>query len=222
MNNYSILYLIEDINHNIRRLLEKYFEYTYIANNKNKSIEIYKKHKPDLVILGFISTSDSFEVAKMIREYDDKTILLMINDNFEKSILLDAIKLNFLDYLPTLEHITKIEDSIKKAVQKISKQTESINEKIVITTNCYWNKRTRLLFYKNRIIDLTNNEVLLFELFLEKRNELITPADISSYIWENPSKINDANIRNLVKRLRQKIPVDIIKSIYGNGYILNF
>jgi DNA-binding response OmpR family regulator len=71
------------------------------------------------------------------------------------------------------------------------------------------------------MIDLTRNERILFELLLNNKNEIINPNEISKYVWDNETEINDASIRNLVKRLRKKLPVDIIQSIYGSGYTLS-
>ena len=224
---YSILYAEDDleVRKNYLLFLENYFDEVYEASNGKEALKIYKDKKPN-VILTDISMPElsGLDLVKIIRKTDIKTPIIILSAHSEKEYLFEAIKLNLLDYL--IKPIKRVEfkNIIESTIRKISSNNENDkNEKVDISRSAYWDKSTRLFFYKNKIVDLTKNERILFELLLNKKNEVVTPNDIALYVWNDENiSVNDASIRNLVKRLRKKLPLDIIHSIYGSGYILNF
>lgn len=224
---YSILYAEDDIKirKNYVMFLENYFDIIYEADDGQEALKIYKDRKPDVILVDItMPVINGLDLVKSIREIDLETPIIILSAHSHKEYLFEAIKLNLIDYL--IKPINRIEfkDIIESTIKKISEFSISDEEhKIMILKNCYWNKTTRLFFHKDKIVDLTKNERILFELLLENKNKIVKPLDITSYVWNNEnSNINDASIRNLVKRLRKKLPVDIIQSIYGSGYILNF
>lgn len=224
---YSILYAEDDIKirKNYVMFLENYFDIIYEANNGQEALKIYKDRKPDVILVDItMPIVNGLDLVKSIREIDPNTPIIILSAHSHKEYLFEAIKLNLIDYLIKPINRTEFKDIIESSIEKISELSTSDEEhKIMILKNCYWNKATRLFFHKNKIVDLTKNERILFELLLINKNKIVKPLDITSYVWNNEnSNINDASIRNLVKRLRKKLPVDIVQSIYGSGYILNF
>ncbi len=225
---YSVLYAEDDkdVRKNYVLYLENYFEKIYEASNGKEALSIYKDRKPDVLLLDItMEKLNGLELIKVIRKEDKKTPIIILSAHSHKEFLLEAVKLNLVDYLikPVNRNEFKsvIENTIKKlAYEKINEE----DEKIIISKSCYWDKRTRMFFNKSKIVDLTKNERILFELLLNKKNQIVKPSDISSYVWDEAlsNNVNDASIRNLVKRLRRKLPVDIIQSIYGSGYLLSF
>lgn len=226
-NNYSILYAEDDIKirKNYVMFLENYFDNIYEANDGQEALKIYKDKKPDVILVDItMPVVNGLDLVKTIRKTDTDTPVLILSAHSHKEYLFDAIKLNLVDYL--IKPINRIEfkDVIESTIDKISKVSFSHEEqKVMILKTCYWNKKTRLFFHRDKIVDLTKNERILFELLLSKKNQIVKPFEIASYVWDNQNdNVNDASIRNLVKRLRKKLPFDIVQSIYGSGYILNF
>ena len=66
---------------------------------------------------------------------------------------------------------------------------------------------------------MSKNESRLLEYFIKRKNQTITFDDIYDYIWEFEVPSKEA-IKSIVKELRKKIGKDLIKNIYGTGYIL--
>ena len=226
-NNYSILYAEDDIKirKNYVMFLENYFDNIYEADDGQEALKIYKDKKPDVILVDItMPVVNGLDLVKSIRKTDTDTPVLILSAHSHKEYLFDAIKLNLVDYL--IKPINRIEfkDVIESTIDKISKVSFSHeDQKVMILKTCYWNRETRLLFHKDKIVDLTKNERILFELLLSKKNQIVKPFEIASYVWDNQNdNVNDASIRNLVKRLRKKLPFDIVQSIYGSGYILNF
>lgn len=224
-NSYSVLYAEDD--ENVRKnyvlYLEKYFDKIYEASDGLEALNLYKDKKPNILLLDITMPQlNGLEVIKKIREVDQTTPIIVLSAHSHKEYLFEAIKLNLVDYLIKPINRNEFKEVIENSFERLKNNTVEHEDKVIINNKCYWDARSRILFFKERIVDLTKNERILFELLLNKKNQIVKPVEISSYVWNTENDINDASIRNLVKRLRKKLPVDIIDSIYGSGYILNY
>ncbi|NVJ53624.1 MAG: response regulator transcription factor [Campylobacteraceae bacterium] len=224
-NSYSVLYAEDD--ENVRKnyvlYLEKYFDKIYEASDGLEALNLYKDKKPNILLLDITMPHlNGLEVIKKIREVDQTTPIIVLSAHSHKEYLFEAIKLNLVDYLIKPINRNEFKEVIENSFERLKNDTVNDEDKVVINNKCYWDARSRILFFKEKIVDLTKNERILFELLLNKKNQIVKPEEISSYVWNTENNVNDASIRNLVKRLRKKLPVDIIDSIYGSGYILNY
>ncbi|AXH12764.1 response regulator transcription factor [Halarcobacter bivalviorum] len=224
-NSYSVLYAEDD--ENVRKnyvlYLEKYFDKIYEASDGLEALNLYKDKKPNILLLDITMPQlNGLEVIRKIREVDQTTPIIVLSAHSHKEYLFEAIKLNLVDYLIKPINRNEFKEVIESSFDRLKNNTVEHEDKVVINNKCYWDARSRILFFKDKIVDLTKNERILFELLLNKKNQIVKPVEISSYVWNTENNINDASIRNLVKRLRKKLPVDIIDSIYGSGYILNY
>ncbi|TLP40689.1 response regulator transcription factor [Arcobacter arenosus] len=221
--NYSILYAEDnkDVRENYVLYLENYFDYIYEANDGLEAFDIYRDKKPNVLLLDInMPNMNGLELAKKIRENDSNIPIVILSAHSDKEFLFEAIKLNLVEYLTKPVDRNKFKSVLENSIKKV-KENAPNNQFIHFAKTTYWDCSKRLFFHKNKMIDLTRNERILFELLLNNKNEIINPNEISKYVWDNETEINDASIRNLVKRLRKKLPVDIIQSIYGSGYILS-
>ncbi|RXJ88832.1 DNA-binding response regulator [Arcobacter sp. CECT 8983] len=224
-NSYSVLYAEDD--ENVRKnyvlYLEQYFDKIYEASDGLEALNLYKDKKPNILLLDITMPHlNGLEVIKKIREVDQTTPIIVLSAHSHKEYLFEAIKLNLVDYLIKPINRNEFKEVIENSFERLKNDTVNDEDKVVINNKCYWDARSRILFFKDKIVDLTKNERILFELLLNKKNQIVKPEEISSYVWNTENNVNDASIRNLVKRLRKKLPVDIIDSIYGSGYILNY
>ncbi len=225
--NYSILYAEDNIvvRKNYLVFLKNYFEKIYEAGDGKEALKIYKDKKPDILLIDITMPElNGLELIRKIREVDTKTPIIILSAHSHKEFLFKAIKLNLIDYLIKPVNRNEFKRVIELAIKKVSNEKYLQEEdKIFINKSSYWNRKTRLFFHKKKIVDLTKNERILFELLLENKNMVVKPSQITSYIWDiQKNNVNDASIRNLVKRLRKKLLIDVIQSIYGSGYIMSF
>ena len=58
----------------------------------------------------------------------------------------------------------------------------------------------------------------MLEFFIAREEHICNGYDIMDYFYDNGIEINEKNIRNLVFKLRKKIPEQCIVSVYGMGY----
>jgi DNA-binding response OmpR family regulator len=224
-DNYSILYAEDDesVRRNYVLYLENYFSKIFEAKDGLEALKIYREKKPDILLFDITMPKlNGLELIKKIREDDEETPIIILSAHSHKEYLFEAIKLNLVDYLVKPINRNEFKLIIEKSIERLKYKDRFEDSKVLINDDCYWDSRSRILFYKDKIVDITKNERILFELLLNKKNQIVKPTEISSFVWNEEKDMNDASIRNLVKRLRKKLPVDIIDSIYGSGYILTF
>ena len=73
-----------------------------------------------------------------------------------------------------------------------------------------------ILMQHSQEVILTKHELLQLQCLLE--NKICTNKIIMEYFYNQNIDISEKNIRNLIFKLRQKIPKERIVSIYGLGY----
>lgn len=73
---------------------------------------------------------------------------------------------------------------------------------------------------KNNIVSLARHELLLMQLLVKKSEQICTNDDIMQEFYAYDINIYEKSIRNLIFKLRKKLPDNLINSIYGMGYKL--
>ena len=123
----------------------------------------------------------------------------------------------YLELPATLKEInTLVENTVAK--KKFTK-----NSSIEIKSY-FLNKNEKKLFKSNNFIILTEKEVQLLELFLNKKDQPVSKEDILSSVWNYSSEVDTHTVETHIYRLRKKINDEFMdeKFILNNneGYYL--
>lgn len=218
---YTLLYADDEKNvrENYLLFMENYFKKIYTAKDGQEAYDMYEDHKPDVVILDIeMPKLSGLEVAKKIREVDADTKIIILTAYSDKERLLEAIKLNLVDYLVKPIDRGSLKKVLNESFASIEKKEDhsfkSLSDDIKLDT------KGMLLYQNDTIVDLTNYEQKLLALFYERRNQIVSKTDIYDEVWDSFDKeFSDSSIRNLVKNLRKKLPEDCLDNVYGSGYI---
>ena len=119
-NKLSILYVEDedDVREGYSRALERVSKHLYTAKNGVDGLELYKKHKPDIIITDIrMPRMDGIEMATEIKEIDDSANIIFTSAHSESAYLLEAIALHAEGYL--LKPVRK--KLLLETIQKISK-----------------------------------------------------------------------------------------------------
>ncbi|MEJ5167858.1 MAG: helix-turn-helix domain-containing protein, partial [Arcobacteraceae bacterium] len=104
-------------------------------------------------------------------------------------------------------------DVLENIVSKKYQDTLKLGDEL------FWDFSMDKLIYNHQEIELTVNEQKLFKLLINPVGRVCSNDDIYWTIYElNDKEININKIKSLVKRLRKKLPYDLIQSIYSQGY----
>jgi DNA-binding response OmpR family regulator len=198
--NETIKEMLEMNNHKINSFYDGEVAYENIFNNY------------DLYILDInIPSLNGLEILKSIKNISTKTKVIMISANINIETIKEAYSLGCDDYL---KKPFDVEELILKVEKLDKKDTE-----IFLDENIYFSPITSELYIDSQKVELTKREKDLLVLLLENRGKTISYENIENFVYQGESKSSDA-IRSLLKRLRKKLPKDLIQNSIEEGYFI--
>ena len=215
----SIL-LVEDNSLIIKGLtysLEKNNYQVLVAKTIQETKNVLSTTTPDLIILD-ISLPDGngltfFENA--IKPLSIPTIFLTANDN--EDVIVKSLNLGAEDYLTKPFSTKELLARINKILLRTTKQSLIKIQDICFDTDKMVVKRN------NEIIDLTPLELQLLYLLFTNLNKVVTRNTILDKVWEiTGNYVDDHTITVYFKRIREKLTTDIITTIKGLGYRIDY
>ena len=199
--------------------LELFFENVYTAEDGKEAYEIYEKEKPDIIISDInMPHLDGLSMIEKIRKKDLQTKIIITTAHSEKEKLLQAIELHLVKYL-----VKPVQsDKLKELLLSLVDELRGKRDLVILKEDFYWDKLKKRLFQNKEEIKLKPKEQKVLELLCSRTNQSISAIDIYNYLYEEqPERDFSSNaITSLMKRIRQKLPKETIKSSYGVGYIL--
>jgi DNA-binding response OmpR family regulator len=92
----------------------------------------------------------------------------------------------------------------------------------MLENNFEWDIQDKILYKDNITVKLTKKELQLVDILCKNINRVVNTDDIINSIWDDIKDIESAvaNLKNLISRLRVKIPDLNIENMYGFGYKL--
>ena len=215
----SIL-LVEDNSLIIKGLtysLEKNNYQVLVAKTIQETKNVLSTTTPDLIILD-ISLPDGngltfFENA--IKPLSIPTIFLTADDN--EDVIVKSLNLGAEDYLTKPFSTKELLARINKILLRTTKQSLIKIQDICFDTDKMVVKRN------NEIIDLTPLELQLLYLSFTNLNKVVTRNTILDKVWEiTGNYVDDHTITVYFKRIREKLTTDIITTIKGLGYRIDY
>lgn len=224
MNNLTLLYAEDDalVRENLHYILKDYFKTINLAENGKDALNIYRKKKPDVVMLDIsMPQIDGLEVAKLIRREDEETPIIMLTGYSDRDKLLDAVNLKLEAYLLKPVDYDKLDGILKRTIEKISESHITPLRKELI-----WDAQTQILHYKNDVIKLTKKEKKVLDILVQNINHYLTNDTLIYHIWndELPNDSHDNKLIQLIYRLNKKIDentsyrMKLIENSYTLGY----
>ncbi|WP_368028794.1 response regulator transcription factor [Arcobacter sp. s6] len=154
---------------------------------------------------------DGIKILKKIREYYPSLPVIIISASVELDVIKQAYDLGCNDFLKKPFFIDELEIKIEKLC-KIQ------NDKIYFDENYYFDFKSAVIKIDEKELRLTKKEKLLMNLFLTKKNQVISYESIESYVWEG-NFASLESIRSLIRRLRKILVKDYIQTVVATGYI---
>jgi two-component system, OmpR family, response regulator len=154
---------------------------------------------------------DGINILKKIREYYKIVPVIIISGSVELDVIKQSYDFGCNDYLKKPFFIDELEIKIEKLCNIEDKN-------IYFDENSYFDFRSATVVIDNKETRLTKKEKLLMNLFLSKKNQVITYETIENYVWEG-SFVSLESIRSLIRRLRKLLDKDYIQTVVDTGYI---
>lgn len=215
--NIKLLY-VEDED-SLRKYAMSYFnrifDITYEASNVIDAFKIFEKERPQIVITDIkMENLSGIDLLKKIRQVDEDCQLVVLSAFLDTKYLLDAIELNLVKYLTKPIEDDELYSTLEQCVDKILRNSK---EKIFFTQDCYFDLNTKELLTEKEFIKLAKNETELLDLLCMNKTRVVTYQEIQNHIWYD-SLMSDNALRVLVKKLRKKLPENILENVPKIGY----
>lgn len=227
----SILFIEDDadIRNETKELLEEIFLNVHIAIDGKDGLEKYLKfYKENNVYYDLVLTDikmpnmNGIDLCKAIYEQNNKQIILVLSAHNENEYLMKLINIGIRQFLLKPLEYKIFLDVLFKINREIyfDKNKEKENDLIQLSDNLFWNKKNNELIDNNKLVKLTKKEFLLISLLLKYPEKTYSDDQIISILWaEYYDKNPDiTNLKNIISRLRKKVPAINIENIYSFGY----
>jgi len=212
-----ILFLEDDIlyRESVKECLEDEEFIVDTCNDGEEFLDTIYKKKYDLYIIDVnLKQLNGFEIMKMLREYQDTTMKLVLSSS--KSNLFRSFYEGCDDFVSKgvdLDELIRVINLIKRAYR-------SYKEYILLDHSIYYDIFHKQLYKNGFQIEMEHKTVEVLDYLIKNRGRFITTEDLekSIYACSYGSKANV--IRYHIHNLRKMIGSDIIESKYKRGYRL--
>lgn len=195
----------------------------YSARNGLEAIEMAGKIKPDLVILDVMMPEmDGIAACEEIRKLPccKNVIIAFLTARGEDYSQIAGFEAGADDYI-TKPIRPKVLISRVKALLKRSGGIASDNsglDKIINIGDMVIDKERYVLIIEGRELTLPRKEFELLSLLVSKPDKVFTRDEIYKSVWGNNVIVGDRTIDVHIRKLREKIGNDHIRTLKGIGY----
>ncbi|MEY3321605.1 MAG: hypothetical protein RLZZ417_1188 [Bacteroidota bacterium] len=215
-----------DILEFLRYNLEKEQFIVFSAGDGISGYQLAQREKPDLIILDIMMPKmDGVELCRLIRNNEElkNTLVTFLTAREEEYSQIAALDIGGDDYITKPIRPRVLVSRIKALLRR--KYTGSIEvpeEMWLEFGDLRIDKEKVMIIKQGHQIDLARKELELLMLLVSKPGKVFTREEIFNKIWGNDVIVGNRTIDVHIRKLREKIGDDFIKTIKGIGYKFDF
>jgi two-component system alkaline phosphatase synthesis response regulator PhoP len=224
MDNSTIKILLVDDEPDILEFMEynlkKEGYQVLLAGNGKEAVDIAKREKPQLVILDIMMpVMDGIEACRTMRDIPDlkNTIITFLTARNEEYSQIAGFDVGADDYI-NKPIKPRIMISRIKALLRRSTGSEAAASTLVQIGDLKIDRESYLVYKSGESISLPRKEFELLSLLTSKPGKVFTREDILSRVWGTDIIVGDRTIDVHIRKIREKLGDDSIKTIKGIGY----
>ncbi|QKF82618.1 response regulator transcription factor [Halarcobacter ebronensis] len=230
--NIKILLVEDDLHTQMKlvKILNRFYEDIVVAKNGDDALRLYRdyylKRKPfDLVISDInMPIMNGISLLENIRQIDELLPFIFVTAQLELETLLKIVRLDIDDYILKPIDVNTLLKSIEKTIRKSFKRKflSTAKEQIFLSSKLYWDPVEKSIYQDEKVVKLTKKEILFLDMLCTSINQVVNTDTILYELWEDSLDYDSSlsNLKNLISRIRVKIPDLKIENVYGLGYKL--
>ncbi len=189
------------------------------AKNGQKAVRLAREFKPQLIILDvMMPVMDGMEVCREIRKIEElkETLIIFLTARGEDYSQIAGFEAGADDYI-TKPIKPKLFISRIQAI--LRRYKESAGTGNIINLKEFTIDRDRYLILKDGVeITLARKEFELLQFLVSRPEKVVTREEIFSNVWGDDVVVGDRTIDVHIRRIREKVGTECIKTIKGVGY----
>lgn len=200
-------------------LEEKGHKVIGIFNSHEGFFELIKKENIDLVFMDIQieGALDGTQIAVKLRQIDENIKIVFVTSFKDSQTMQMAKESKPNGYL--IKPVSKEDLEAILMVCEIDNQKVKYDNNINIATYQV-DLENRTVKENEELIKLTKKELLCFEILLKNKNNHISHEHLVHAIWNEDLNTKANSLRELVYRIRKKLPNLTIENSVNIGYIL--
>lgn len=234
--NMHVLFVEDDefIRKETNELLTDIFPNVDIAVNGEEGLNLYKEFNEknsryyDLIITDIkMPKMNGIDLTKNIYQINEEQPVIVLSAHSDSEYLMELVNIGISQFITKpieINNFVHIIFNISKDIYSKNNDNADIDTTLVnLTPALIWNKNTKKLMRGKEDIKLTKKELLLIDLLLQVTEKTYTVEEIIVHLWEDneESSPDVKNLKNIISRLRKKIPELDIENVYSFGYKIN-
>jgi two-component system alkaline phosphatase synthesis response regulator PhoP len=206
--------VIEFMSYNLKK--EGYSIFS--ASNGKDGIELAKKINPDLIVLDVMMPEmDGMATCRALRSLEQfkSTLIIFLTARDEEYSQISGFDAGADDYVtkPVKPRI------FLSRLQALLRRSDTSKKQLNVKIGDIEIDPEKYLVYKGtETIELPKKEFLLLQLLMSKPGRVFNREEIMSRVWGNESIVGDRTIDVHIRKLREKLGDEIIKTMKGVGY----
>ncbi len=216
-----------DILEFIKYNLEKEGFEVHTSTNGNDALTMAIKLVPDLIILDIMMPElDGVEVCSRLRakrEFD-KTIITFLTARNEDFTQIAALDVGGDDFITKPIRPKVLVSRIKALLRRANRHSDDggDNSNRIELGNLVIDREKVMVIRDGEKIDLAKKEFELLTLLVSKPGKVFTREEIFHKIWGSDVIVGNRTIDVHIRKLREKLKEDYIRTVKGIGYKFEF
>ncbi len=180
-----------------------------LASTCSSALECLNKN-PDLIILDVsLPDGNGFDFYKNYVK-NIKTIFLTAKDSEDD--IVGGLEMGASDY------ITK-PFSTRELIARIKRILNDKSTNVITIKDIMYDANKMVVYKNGKEVNLSSLELKILNLLFSNIDKVVTRDSLLEHIWEwTGNDVNDNTITVYMKRIREKLDTDIIKTLKGIGY----
>ncbi|HMO33544.1 MAG TPA: response regulator transcription factor [Lacibacter sp.] len=192
--------------------------YTVIrAKDGDEALEKARKEQPDLIVLDvMMPRKTGMEVCQILRRQPEftQTLIIILTALSDETSHVKGLEMGADDYV-TKPISPKV---FLSRVNALFRRTFRDDESVIKVGDILIDKDQYIVRYKDQEIILAKKEFELLALLASKPGRVYLRHEILSQVWGADVIVGDRTIDVHIRKIRQKLDVDCIKTVKGVGY----
>ena len=189
------------------------------AENGSDAVKLAKKNKPHLIILDVMMPEmDGIEACEQIRKIPgmEETIITFLTARGEDYSQMAGFDAGADDYITKPIKPKVLVSKVKALLRRYKEEEKSSN--IVKLGDITINREEYKIIQDGNEMNLPRKEFELLSLLVSKPGKVFKREEILDTVWGNDIVVGGRTIDVHIRKLREKIGDDKIKTIKGVGY----
>lgn len=207
--------IVEFIDYNLRNK-----GYTTVtANDGMEAMRKAKEFCPDLILIDvMMPNKNGIQTVKELRQLPDfqQTAIIFLTALSDEKSEIEGLQTGADDYIAKPIKPELLVTRIGAALRRIRKEEEQ--EEKLNFGDLEINKTKFTVSYKGQDITLAKKEFELLRLLASKPGKVFLRNEILQRVWGTEVIVGDRTIDVHIRKIRQKVGIDLITTVKGVGY----